>query len=127
MKVLKVKLFKFASVGALATLAHATVYLLFLDIFYFSDQVSNLIGFVFAFFISFYGQRYWAFSSNVVSNENKAKIKFLVSSLLSLSLNALWVYITVNTLGFQSEYAVIGILFLTPIIIFFTLNYWVFV
>lgn len=124
---MKIKLFKFASVGALATLAHATIYLLFLNIFYFTDQVSNLIGFVFAFFISFYGQRYWAFSSNVVSNENKAKIKFFASSLLSLSLNALWVYITVNTLGFQSEYAVIGILFFTPIIIFFTLNHWVFV
>lgn len=127
LEILQKKLFKFASVGIVATLTHAIIYLIFLDSLDIQEQVSNLFGFIIAFTVSYFGQRHWTFSDNKISNETKAKFKFFISSLLSLAFNALWVYLTADIFGLNPEYAIIGILFITPVIIFFTLNYWVFV
>lgn len=120
------KFFKFATVGILATFAHASIYLILLTCLEINEQTSNILGFLVAFFTSYYGQRYWTFTNRNISSKSKTKLKFLVSSVVSLVLNSLWVYINSNLLGLNSKYAVIGIVFITPLIIFIILNYWVF-
>lgn len=123
----KTKLVKFAAVGIIATLVHASVYLLLVKVYNLNDQLSNFVGFSFAVTVSYYGQRYWTFTEKKPSSETRAKLKFLTSSILSYCLNAFWVFFTVQLLGYSSEYATIGIVFVTPVVIFLMLKYWVFV
>lgn len=123
---LKHKLFKFASVGVLATIVHVVIYLAILYLKPGAEQIANLLGFVIAISVSYLGQRRWAFASNKVTNESLAKIKFLISSLLSLGLNATWVYLTVNVFYVSPQFAILGIVFITPFIVFLILNLWVF-
>jgi putative flippase GtrA len=122
----KTKLVKFATVGIIATLVHASVYLLLVKTFILNDQLSNFVGFSFALTVSYYGQRYWTFSDKKPNSETNAKLKFLTSSILSYCLNAFWVFFTVQVLSYSSEYATIGIVFITPVVIFLMLKYWVF-
>ncbi|MDX5585377.1 MAG: GtrA family protein [Aureibaculum sp.] len=122
----KSEIIKFAGVGILATLTHSSVYLAYLKFFDSSPQLGNLLGFFVAVIVSYTGQRYWTFSQKNVKNELASKIKFVISSITSLVLNAFWVYLTVNWFVLPPEYSVVGILFLTPIIIFILLKYWVF-
>lgn len=124
--ILKSRFLKFAIIGGIATLTHAINYLLFLKVFNISEYISNVIGFTFALSISYYGQRYWTFSDKKIQNENKTKFKFFISSLLSIILNTLWVFITVNMFNCKPEYAAFGIVFVTPVMIFITLSLWVF-
>ena len=119
--------FKFLSVGLFATFVHALIFLFLLEIFKISGQISNIIGFIFAFIVSYIGQRKWTFSERIIQNKFKSQLKFFISSLLSLLLNMLWVYITVKIIGLHASFACIGMIFITPIIIYITLNYWVFV
>lgn len=117
---------KFACVGIIATLTHSIGYLISLEIINSSAQLANLLGFLTALIVSYIGQRKWTFSHKSISNERKAKIKFLASSILSLLVNSFWVLVTVDWLLLPPEYSVMGIIFLTPIIIFIVLKNWVF-
>jgi putative flippase GtrA len=121
------RLMKFAGVGGLATLVHSSLYIFYLNIVGLDDQLSNFTGFLFALLVSYFGQRHWTFCDIEIESEIQSKLKFLVSSLLSLALNALWVYLTVEVLSQPPEYAVSGIMFITPVIIFLLLKFWVFV
>lgn len=120
------ELVRFAVVGIAATLTHALVYLGFLALAGSDPQFANLWGFLVAVVVSYVGQRRWTFAGNSVGNEHVAKLRFAVSSLLSLAMNAFWVFVTVNWLALPPEYSVVGILFLTPAAIFVVLKYWVF-
>lgn len=122
----KTVVLKFASVGVLATLTHSAVYLVSVSAFGTSPQIANIFGFLVAVTVSYIGQRKWTFGEKTVSSELKTSMKFMVSSATSLSLNAVWVHATTQWLNQPAEYSVIGIMFLTPVIVFLLLKYWVF-
>ena len=88
--------------------------------------MANVIGFTFAFGVSYIGQRHWTFGHVQVKSELTSKLKFFASSLVSLALNALWVRITVQVLELQPLFSVLGIVFITPVVVFFILKLWVF-
>ena len=120
------RLMKFASVGVIATLVHSLLYIFFLNFIGLHDQLSNFSGFLFAFLVSYYGQRHWTFYDKEIESEIQTTLKFFVSSLSSLGLNAFWVYLTVDVLLQPPEHAVLGMMFITPAIIFLLLKFWVF-
>jgi putative flippase GtrA len=120
------KLFKYASIGVVATFVHVALYLVILHRHPNAEQVANLFGFFVAVFVSYLGQRRWAFATNKVTSESLAKIKFFLSSLISLALNAIWVFLTVNVFYLPSQFAVVGIVLITPFIVYLILNLWVF-
>lgn len=119
-------LMKFVSVGLVATFLHAAIYYLLVNVGSIDAQISNLIGYFFAFTVSYLGQRKWTFNHVIIESENKARIKFFISSLLSLSLNVFWVYIVDSFLNISANYSLLGIILLTPIITFLLLKLWVF-
>lgn len=121
------KLLKFASIGIFATFVHGFVFLYLIQKHDLHEQLANISAFSIALVVSYFGQRFWTFSANNVSNEHKAKIKFVASSLLSLLLNTFWIYITVQILSYPPDYAIVGIVLFTPLSLFIALNYWVFV
>jgi|GEM_PF-2028320 len=121
------KFLKFAGVGGAATAVHSSCYLTLVAVFNVEGQLSNFLGFLLALSVSYIGHRYWTFSNEKIRSELRTKFKFSASSLLSLGLNALWVYLTVECFSLSSEYSVIGIIFVTPLIVFLVLKKWVFV
>jgi len=120
------KIARFAIVGVVATLVHAAVYAVVSASATLDPQFANVLGFVVAVFISYLGQRFWTFSHVKITREFTTSAKFLASSFLSLALNAIWVYLFTEQLALPPVYAIIGIVCFTPLVIFATLNFWVF-
>lgn len=123
---IKLKILKFLSVGALATIVHVFFYILSLEILNVSAQYANAIGFGVSFLVSYLGQRWWTFKDSIITNEAVAKFKFILSSLISFCLNALWVFITERVLKIEPTFSVIGIIAITPLVTFLILQLWVF-
>lgn len=124
-KLLKL-LLKFFSVGVLATLVHSGIYSAYLAFHPNSAQTANLIAYLIALCVSYIGQRYWTFSSNLQNNRLITIVRFILVSLIGYGLNALWVYITTITLALSAYFALLGIGILTPLVTFLLLNVWVF-
>jgi len=117
---------RFIIIGGIATLIHATVYYYSINLFYYSPQASNVIGFTLSLSISYFGQRLWTFGDIDVKNENMAKLKFIISSFFSYALNTIWVFLNTSILTLNPNYSLIGIVFLTPVTTFIMQKYWVF-
>jgi len=117
---------RFILVGIVATMIHAVVYLIMTNLEIASTQTANLGGFAVALCFSYFGQKNFTFADISIRNNSVLKLKFLVSALCSFSLNSLWVWINDHLLMLNGSYAVIGIVFITPIVTLFLLKMWVF-
>ena len=84
-----------------------------------SAQIGNLLAFALAAFVSCTGHRRWTFGSSNVESKRAAKLKLMFSSLLSVALHAFWVWLVVDPFKLGSSPASIGIVFATPVFIFF--------
>jgi putative flippase GtrA len=90
---------KFALVGIAATLTHAGVSALLLEIGHVHAMLANLAGFVVAFGVSFSGHYYWSFSHLRQHNAAlKAMLRFFLIAVSGFALNssvlALWLSFT---------------------------------
>jgi putative flippase GtrA len=123
---MKIQFIKFAIVGLASTGIHSIIYLLFLRITNATPQLANIIGFMGAFMASYFGQRFWTFNEVKINNERKSQIKFFSSALFSYMLNSFWVWLIEKQIKTNPEYALIGIMFITPAFTFLVLKLWVF-
>lgn len=117
---------KFASVGLMSTLIHAFVYALSVRYFNVDTQFSNLAGYSVAVFFSYYFQMKWTFTDRKNKASFKSFTKFTSSSLIALFLNASFVFMVDEILLIGPMYALVGIVFITPVVTFFLLSLWVF-
>jgi putative flippase GtrA len=117
---------KFFSVGMIATLVHSAIFSLCIAAHLTSPQWANLLAYVIALMISYIGQRYWTFSDSQIKNQASTILRFLSVSLLGFGLNAFWVYAATVLLSLSAYLALIGIGFLTPLMTFALLKFWVF-
>lgn len=90
---------KFAIVGIAATLTHAGVSGVLLEIGWLPAMLANLAGFVIAFGVSFSGHYYWSFSHLRQHNAAlKAMVRFFLIAVSGFALNAsvlaLWLSFT---------------------------------
>jgi putative flippase GtrA len=120
-------LVKFASVGVLATLIHALIYSLCLATSLAQPQLANLTAYAVALIFSYIGQRGWTFSHIENSNAGSTKAKFILSSFLGYTLNAVWIAMVARVWELPAYYALIGILFVSPACTYVLLKFWVFV
>lgn len=123
---MKLQIIKFAIVGLTSTIVHSLVYVLALRYIGATPQLSNSFGFLFALFASYFGHRFWTFNEVRMRHNHVSKLKFVVSALSSYGLNAIWVWIVENRTNMSPEYALIGIIFITPAITFLILKLWAF-
>ena len=119
-------LFKFFSVGVIATLIHSAIYSLCIALQLTSAQLANLLAYLLALIVSYIGQRYWTFATNKLNSQASTIFRFIGVSLLGYGLNAFWVYAATNVLNLSPYYAIVGIGFLTPLMTFLLLKFWVF-
>lgn len=119
------QLVRFLLIGGIATGVHSVVYFFVLFIKADSPFIANFAGYFVAVIFSFLGQKNFTFK-NKEATTNQTILKFLLSSLLGLGLNSVWVFIVVGVLHLHAYYALIGIAVFTPAFSFFLLKYWVF-
>jgi putative flippase GtrA len=117
---------RFVSVGLIATALHAAVYWITNDWLLINPHIANVQGYLCAVMFSYYFQMRWTFSSRATSKGLESFTKFIMTSFVGFSVNAFFVFFVNNLLVINANYALIGIIFLTPLLTFVLLNYWVF-
>lgn len=123
-----IALMKFGGVGLCATLVHVSVFSALIELFGVSPLSANVLAFCFAFVVSFLGHFYWTFAQD---DENRryfgaAFARFVIVALLGLGLNSLVVFTVDVMLGWPYLFAVLGMIFGVPPILFILSRYWAF-
>jgi putative flippase GtrA len=116
--------FRFAIVGAGATLLNSGMFILLVELFRMRPLISNLLAFSMAFFVSYLGHSWWTFKSK--QHSQKKLIKFLIVSLFGLLINSGFVWLFMHVYKQSAFIAVLPMIFFTPIIIFVINKFWVF-
>lgn len=119
-------LFKFFSIGVIATLVHSAIFSFCIATHIASPQWANLLAYLVALTVSYVGQRYWTFTDSQSGGQAGTILRFISVSLLGYGLNALWVHTATVWLSLSAYYALLGIGFLTPLMTFLLLKFWVF-
>lgn len=118
------QLLKFGLVGLLATAVHAATYLIAVlkDV---APLAANAGGFCMAFLFSFVGHWRWTFIQSAMP-ARRAFAKFLLTSLIGFASNGVLTWVSTDALHLPSASALVGILFVTPLLVFFLAKHWAF-
>ncbi|HWU68705.1 MAG TPA: GtrA family protein [Stenotrophobium sp.] len=122
---LRGQVLRFGTVGLSATAIHAGVYTLLTARWHIDALPATAAAFCCAFGISFLGHRYWTFAHNG-SAFSASLLKFLCTSLLGLCSNAYIAWQLVDRMHLPASSALIGVVFLTPLLVFVLARFWVF-
>lgn len=115
---------RFGSVGLAATAIHAGVYAALVSLGV-GPQWSNLGAFALAFVFSFFGHYSFTFRGRARS-AGGAAARFFVVALAGYALNAGFVALTVDGLDQPPLFAVLFMLFVTPVVTFVLAKLWAF-
>jgi len=118
------QLSRFASVGLVATLLHVIVALIVKELFQFSAQLANLIGFSAAVGLSYIGHIWITFRVNPVHSLHLPR--FLFIALLGLAASSTITFVVHTKLGASFGLAMGGVAILVPLLTFLASKYWVF-
>ncbi|EDQ03231.1 hypothetical protein DSM14862_03707 (plasmid) [Sulfitobacter indolifex] len=120
------EILRFGGVGALATGVHVGTYLGMLSLV--SPQVANAMGFLVGVGLSYVGHTWFSFagSSKQAGTGRTLALRFAVVVAVGYVLNAFWVALVTEGLGWASGWAGIFIACGTPAITFLLLKFWVY-
>lgn len=118
------QLLKFGIVGGTSTLMNSAVFLVLVDAIKVSPLLGNFIAFLCAFSISYLGHARWTFDHK--THNHARLIKFMVVSLIGLGINSGFVWLLTYILHEPPRMAIIPMVCITPIVIFFINKWWVF-
>ena len=118
---------RFGVVGLLATAVHAGSYWLMVHNLWLPPVPATIAAFGCAFALSFLGHRHWTFAAEAAgTDERTSLLKFLLTSLLGLCSNTFLTWLLTGPLGLGANSALVGILFVTPVLTFIFSKYWAF-
>lgn len=122
------QIWRFGTVGVLATAAHLSIYSALTELLGVEPLTANAIAFVLAFGISFTGQAGWTFRDDTQRRwlTSARLIRFLAASVAGFFFNTLIVFVIVTSLGYPSIYALPFMATLVPAALFLLNRYWVF-
>lgn len=115
---------KFAAVGVLAAAVHFSVVVILVQTFAYAPLVANVIAFMIAFQVSYWGHRGWTFYGTEVEHK-EAYTKLIVLQVSMFCLNE-GMYYALLSMGVQYQLALFIVLAILPIVTFFTSKFWVF-
>jgi putative flippase GtrA len=119
------QLFRFSIVGGGATLVHVFVYFVLFDQLGMMAHLANVIAWSLAAIYSYLGQRFWTFGKVAVASERAAVLRFLISSLLSLLVNAGFAHLF-SYLYPSLVLTLLAMGLVTPVLTFVLMKSWVF-
>jgi putative flippase GtrA len=118
---------RFGVVGLLATALHAGAYWWLVHNLWLTPVPANVAAFACAFTLSFLGHRHWTFAAQAEgTDERSSLVKFLLTALLGLCSNTFITWLLTGPLGLPANSALVGILFVTPVLTFVCSKYWAF-
>lgn len=118
------QLMKFGIVGGVSTLLNSAAFIFFVDILSIAPLMSNFIAFFLAFWVSYLGHSQWTFEHR---EHNKEKFfKFFLVCLIGLVINTFFVWLLMHVFAKSAYIAILPMIFITPLIVFFINKYWVF-
>lgn len=115
---------QFLTVGSLAAAVHFGMVVLLVQNFNYAPLIANVGAFVVAFQISYWGHRFWTFSTTEISHR-EAYPKLVMVQVANFGLNEILYYFL---LSFHLPYqvALLIVLAILPIFTFVTSKFWVF-
>jgi putative flippase GtrA len=115
-----VQLGRFGAVGALATLTHALSFAAAIEALHARPLLANALGFVLALCVSFFGHRHWTFRAEVGGRPDAPAmfLKFAIVALTGLLLNSLIVVVVVEQLGLDYRLAMLLMVTVVPLLLF---------
>lgn len=116
--------FRFGIIGVIATLVHVLVVSLLLNETVLSALLANLIAFLAAFSISFFGNYRWTFQSPGCPRQ--ALVRYLLVSVTAFIVNTLALTLILDNGWLSPLYAAISSASVVPIINYFLSRLWVF-
>ena len=116
---------KFTLVGALATVTHLLMFAFLMETIRPSATLANLAAFCVAANVSFFGNIYWTFSHVRVEMAQMFS-RYVALAVSGFVLNNLFAFIIVDTFQQAYIYAMIPMIFVTPLASYFGSKYWVF-
>jgi putative flippase GtrA len=112
---------RFGIVGALATLTHALTFAAAIEALHARPLLANLLGFALALCVSFLGHLHWTFRAEVGGGQPDAPsmfLRFAIVALAGLALNSLIVVVVVERLGLDYRIAMLLMVTVVPLFLF---------
>ncbi len=129
-RVLVMQLLRYAFVGFGVTLAQAAVYWALATWLHLHVQIANVTGYLAAVTLGYFFHGRYTFADPARDTGAVARTargaRFVIASLVSLGLNALWVWLCVTRLGWPTWTPIPAMLFVTPALVFVLNRTWVF-
>ncbi|MEP1649727.1 MAG: GtrA family protein [Paracoccaceae bacterium] len=117
------RLLRFALVGGAATLLYGGLSLILLYGLGMAAMTAHLMSYALVIPLSFLGQKRITFDFK--GNQGKAFLRFVVTSLLGLSLSTAAVW-AIKTAGYLPLYGTIAAMLVVPVISYLMMAFWVF-
>ena len=114
----------FGAVGLAASLMHVIVGLTLVHTGTLAPFSANIVAFLSAFLISYFGHRRYSFDSS--AKHSRSLPRFLAVALLGLVLNQILVWIVVDRLGFAYAYCLVLLVTVVPAVTYVLSRYWAF-
>jgi len=129
-RALGAQIIRYGVVGLGVTLVQAAVYWLLAARAGVHSQIANLMGYIVAVMLGYVLHGRISFADPARNGGAAAHAargaRFVIASLISLGLNALWVWIAVSWMGWPEWAPIPAMIFVTPAIMFVLNRKWVF-
>lgn len=120
------QLVRFGVTGVLVTALGVAVYVLVVRLVEWHPQIGNVLAYLTAMATGYVMHSKWSFRDQGGERTHGTKAKFVLVSLISYALNALWVWLLFTYLELGDLAPVVPMLFVTPLVTFFLNRQWVF-
>ncbi len=121
------RLGRFGLVGLSATLVHAGVYAALTTLALSSALAANFVAYACAVLVSLIGHSRWTFAGHGQDATGTAlTARFIITSLTSLGLNTLLVWLVVHQAELDPLWAVPGMVLIVPLLTYLLMKHWVF-
>lgn len=118
------RIIRFLLVGVASTLIHVGTAYGLSRLFDLGIQISNIVGFTAAFFLSFLGHRKYTF--NVNDRQGERILRFFCTSLFGLISSSFILYVTTSRLMLPVEVGFISVVVIVPLTTYLLSLLWVF-
>ena len=120
------QLLRFLVSGALVTILGVSVYAVVAVLVGWHPQIANLLAYLVAMASGYFMHSRWSFRDHGGERTSGTRVRFVITSLISLGLNATWVALFTGPLGLGPAWPILPMLFVTPAVTFVLNRQWVF-
>lgn len=121
---------RYGLIGFSVTCRQAIVYWLLVEYAHLHSQIANIAGYICAVCLGYVLHGEYTFSGTARPENGAAHVargsRFVIASLVSWGLNALWVWLCVSWRGWPTWAPIPAMLFVTPALVFVLNKKWVF-